>query len=284
MELSSDNFCATGAELDGEPSPSAHGVPAGEGSSHDSILPDSDIVPTPSTPPPQPPAPASRPGPPRAKSLSSQSAPQQLFSLRRVLDKHVPAVSIPTPGGIDLVKQLDFLLASVPSFAAILAFNFLNKTFMQKVLGISKFPPPLVGMFVVFGTMLSLDDENAAKFVAFFEPAVTLLTHFLPAFFMPGLLNAPAAMSDIASADFLKFVLIITLGVTAIAIKASFLAEFIIRAFKIPVPPRAPPSHATFTPWFSSQLESLFGALTAVTGVLALKLPWYVPPSASCRV
>jgi hypothetical protein len=127
------------------------------------------------------------------------------LSLRRVLDQHVPRVKIPKPAGVDLVKQVDYFLAAVPGLAALLAFNFANKMLMLKVLKIAKFPPPLVGMFVFFGTMLSLPPRDAEQFVAFFQPAVTLLTNLLPVFFSPGLINLPSAMADVAWKDFLKF-------------------------------------------------------------------------------
>jgi len=168
------------------------------------------------------------------------------------------------------VKQVDYLLAGVPSLAAMLVFNFVNKEIMTKVLHITKFPPPLVGMFVFFITMLAVEGSDAAMFVDFFEPGVTLLTNFLPVFFMPGLLNAPAALSEIALVDILKFGLVISLGMTAITFKAGFLAEMIMKRSKTPQPPRVAPSNAKFTPWFSEQLELIFFFLTALTGVVAL--------------
>ena len=123
--------------------------------------------------------------------------------------------------------------------------------------GLSKFPPPLVGMILFFGTMLSLEEGAATKFVNFFEPGVTLLTHFLPVFFMPGLLNAPAAMWEFAVVDLLKFFLVIGLGVSAMTIKTAYLSEYIIKLTKTVPPPPAPSSHGKFTPWFSGQVEIL---------------------------
>jgi putative effector of murein hydrolase LrgA (UPF0299 family) len=182
-------------------------------------------------------------------------------------------VKIPTPGGVDLVDHIDYLLAAVPSMAALILFNDINKAFMQKLFKIKQFPPPLVGMFIFFGTMLSLEDSKAARFVDFFEPAVTLLTNFLPVFFMPGLLNAPQAMSKIALSDFLKFVVVIALGMTAITVKAGLLGEYVMGISKAGAPPPAAHSAAKFSPWFSAEAELIAGALTAATGLLAVVKP-----------
>jgi hypothetical protein len=119
---------------------------------------------------------------PPTKSHVSTGSPTQTLSLRRFMKARVPNVKIPTPGGIDIVEHLDILLAAVPSMAALLLFNDVNKAFVRELFKVKKFPPPLVGMFLFFGTMLYLDGKDAAKaakFVAFFEPAVTLLTTFL---------------------------------------------------------------------------------------------------------
>jgi len=147
--------------------------------------------PPPSPPPPSPHAPKS------ATKPAAAGAPKQMLSLRRVLDRAAPAVSLPTPGGVDLVAQIDYFLASVPGMAVFLVFNSLMRIFTRGMLGLATFPPALVGMFIFFFTMIGLEDRDAAKFVAFFDPAVVLLTNFLPVFFLPGLLNAPAAMAQV---------------------------------------------------------------------------------------
>jgi hypothetical protein len=100
---------------------------------------------------------------------------------------------------------------------------------------------------------------------------------------MPGLINAPAAMAKIEWADLAKFVLVITMGMTAITAKAGLLVDRMMQASdqgaQGGAPPRAsPPQSAKFTPYFSRELEIIFGTLTAVTGLLALVDLEITPP------
>lgn len=203
-------------------------------------------------PPPSPPSPneppPSRP-PPEAKqsgvsrlipvtkkntlSAPTPSAPKQAWSLRRVLDQHAPSLKIPTPAGVDIVKQTDYLLAGVPSLAAFLAFNFVNKFILRSMLQITFFPPPLIGMFLFYLAMLSMQDSDAEKCVKFFEPAVALLTNFLPVMFSPGLICTPSATVGIGLVDFLKFTLVIGLGMTAVIFQTGTLTDYIMKISKV---------------------------------------------------
>lgn len=233
---------------------------------------------------PQPPPPAYPSSPAQRKSPVSR-APKHILSLRRVLDKQAPTLKIPTPGGVDLIKQTDYFLAAVPSLVAFVVFNQLIKVFMLHCLNIRKFPPPLVGMFIFFGTLLFLREEAATAMVDFFHPAVTLLTNFLPVFFMPGLLNAPAALSGIAVVDILKFCLVVALGMISITLKAGFLCEYIIKISRAATPDRAPASSIKSEPWFSAHLELIMGCLTALTGLMSLVCAhiFSVPPQARSK-
>ena len=96
-----------------------------------------------------------------------------------------------------------------------------------------------------------------------------------PVFFIPGLISAPAAMAKIEWPDLAKFALVISMGMTAITVKAGLLVDRMMRASEEGAeggaPPRASlPQSTKFTPYFSRELEIIFGALTAVTGLLAL--------------
>jgi len=201
-------------------------------------------------------------------------------------------MQLPTPGGVDLVKQIDYVLAAVPSGAVLIIFNAWLKILMRQVLKIaifatptvgsyipsksktrSKFPPPLVGMFLFFGTMLSLSEANAAKFVDFFAPALDLVTNFLPLFFVPGLISTPAALEGVGLVDVCKFFVVIFMGMVAIAIKSAYVVEYVMKISKVPQPPSQPPTvtkKGQFKSWFSPELEKLFGFLTLATGVVSL--------------
>jgi len=140
----------------------------------------------------------------------------------------------------------------------------------------SKFPPPLVGMFLFLGTLLSLPDAHAAKFVAFFAPALDLITNLFPLFFVPGLIVTPAAMQGVLPVDFVKFFAVVSLGMISITVKSMYVVEFVMQMCKMQQPPSQQPRLAKkgeFTSWFSRELEHLFGVLTLVTGILALWTP-----------
>ena len=177
----------------------------------------------------------SAPPVPKKHTLSAPtpSAPKQAWSLRRVLDQHAPSLKIPTPAGVDIVKQTDYLLAGVPSLAAFLAFNFVNKFILRSMLQITFFPPPLIGMFLFYLAMLSMQDSDAEKCVKFFEPAVALLTNFLPVMFSPGLICTPSATVGIGLVDFLKFTLVIGLGMTAVIFQTGTLTDYIMKISKV---------------------------------------------------
>jgi len=245
----------------------------------------------PAAPPPPPPLPAPKPAADPALISGAKptvsGAPKQILSLRRVL-YFSPALQLQAPGA-ELVDQIDYFLASMPGLAVFLMANSVMTIFTRGVLRLATFPPPLIGMLILFFTMLGLKERDAAKVVAFFDPAVVMLTNFLPVFFLPGLLNAPAAMAEVALVDVLKFCLIVILGMAIITIKASLLSEFIIRSIggsanserrlalsAAPPPPLsagAPLSAPKFAPWFSQQLENVFGLLAAVSGGAALVVP-----------
>ena len=221
-----------------------------------------------------PEAAAAAPSPmPVSKQMKYSGAPKQMLSLRRVLEQHAPKLSIPTPANVDAVKQVDYVLAAVPSLGVIMAFNIALKFVMKNLLGISQFPPPLVGMFIFFGTLVSMKDEDAARFVDFFEPANVLLTNFLPVFFSPGLIRTPAAAKDVKMIDFVKFVATIFVGLVSVLAQTGFLTDFIMRATGAAVPPPAPPKRGKFVPWFSQSSEIIWAVTTALTGVLALAAP-----------
>ena len=67
---------------------------------------------------------------PVSKQMKSSGAPKQMLSLRRVLVQHAPNLSIPTPANVDAVKQVDYVLAAVPSLGVIMAFNIVLKFVM----------------------------------------------------------------------------------------------------------------------------------------------------------
>jgi putative effector of murein hydrolase LrgA (UPF0299 family) len=188
-----------------------------------------------------------------------------MLSLRRLLSEHAPGLEIPKPAGIDLVKQMDYALEAVPGLSAMFASNFIMSTLMKDVLGITKFPPPVVGMFAFFGTMLSLKESDADKFVAFFEPSVKLLTIFLPVFFSPGLIRTPAAARGTNLIDFMKFTLIISLGLVAIIAQTGYVTEYVMKLSKTTPPESQPPAKGTFKPVFSQELELIFGRLAHST-------------------
>ena len=81
------------------------------------------------------------------------------MSLRKILPKDTAI----KPGGVDVVKQVDVLLEALPSGVAFLAANSVFKYVMRNVLGITKFPHALVGMFVFFGAMCSMKPADADK-------------------------------------------------------------------------------------------------------------------------
>ena len=213
--------------------------------------------------------------PPVLQKASPVGAPKQLLSLRRALDTVAPSVKIPTPAGVDLVKQLDYVLEAVPSLSAILLFNFALKGLLRNVLGIKTFPPPLVGMAAFFFTMVNMDSSNAEAVFSFLKPGVALLTNFLALFFLPGLVVTPLAIvrEQVRALDFLKFCLIIFSGMAAILAQTSFLVEFLMKITKAEIPRRLPPTKGKFEPFFSASLEIILGSLTAVTGVAALMAP-----------
>lgn len=259
---------------------------------------------------------AKEPGLKQKQSKTYESgAPTQMLSLRRVLHRVSPEVDFPAPAGFDLVKQVDYVLAAVPSLLAFLAFNHVVKFAMQLGFGGTRFPAPLVGMFLFFFAMLGMSASAAAKFVEFFEPGVTLLTNFLPALFAPGLIRTPAAFKagGVSTEDFAKFGLAIAIGGSAIAVETGMFTELIMRltaarpapagkssvdpAFKAGTlaepaskpwfsfsagTPAAPAAKASagrpaFKPWFSGHLECVAGVLTAATGLLALRFPALMP-------
>jgi hypothetical protein len=185
------------------------------------------------------------------------------------------------------VDLIDYFLASVPGLAVFLMANSVMTIFTRGVLRLATFPPPLIGMLIFFFTMLGLKERDAAKVVAFFDPAVVMLTNFLPVFFLPGLLNAPAAMAEVALVDFLKFCLIVILGMAIITIKASLLSEFIIRSIGGSASTAPPPSGAgaplsapKFTPWFSQQLEMSLGCSL----LSREERRWWCPRCRACTI
>jgi len=217
----------------------------------------------------------SAPPVPKKHTLSAPtpSAPKQALSLRRVLDQHAPSLKIPTPAGVDIVKQTDYLLAGVPSLAAFLAFNFVNKFILRSMLQITFFPPPLIGMFLFYLAMLSMQDSDAEKCVKFFEPAVALLTNFLPVLFSPGLICTPSATVGIGLVDFLKFTLVIGLGMTAVIFQTGTLTDYIMKISKSVAPLDVPPKFSKFVPWFSREIELVLGSVTLLSGLLAVVVP-----------
>ena len=148
-----------------------------------------------------------------------------MLSLRRLVDQHAPTLNIPKPGGVDMIKQVDYALASVPAMSAFLAFNFVLKFIMKGVLKIPIVPPPLVGMFIFFGYMLSLSDADAVKFVDFFTPGNNMLKHFLPVFFIPGLIFTPVAARSIKLLDFIKFATAVMTGMSLVLVQVGTHSE-----------------------------------------------------------
>jgi len=196
-----------------------------------------------------------------------------MLSLRRVLDQHVPTLKIPTPAGVDMVTQIDYALAGLPSLAAFLAFNFVNKFIIRSMLKITSFPPPLIGMFLFFVGMVSMKESDAEKCVEFFEPGVALLTNFLPVLFSPGLICTPSATVGIGFVDFLRFTLVIGLGMTAVIFQTGMLTDYIMKISKAVAPPAEAPKFSKFVPWFSDQIELIFGSVTLLSGLLAVVMP-----------
>jgi putative effector of murein hydrolase len=151
-------------------------------------------------------------------------------------------------------------------------FNFIVKGIMRNVLKVN-FPAPLIGMVIFFFSMANMQDNDAAKFVEFFEPGVVLLTQFLPVFFIPGLISTPRAATGIRLLDVLKFASIVVIGMTAILFEVGHIVELVMKITKKTPPEPLPPKFGKFVPWFSEDVEIIFGALTGLTGLLAYVVP-----------
>ena len=81
------------------------------------------------------------------------------MSLKKILPKGVTLRA----AGVDVVQQTDVLLEALPSLAAFMGSNLVFKYVMREVLGITKFPHALVGMFVFFGGMCAMKPADADK-------------------------------------------------------------------------------------------------------------------------
>lgn len=251
------------AQTDGSPPVHPSNIPVEE--------PEAAPVP-PVAPPSPPPPPPSRPPPKREQPAAPSSAPKKgmpVMSLRKILPKDTAI----KPGGVDVVKQVDVLLEALPSGVAFLAANSVFKYVMRNVLGITKFPHALVGMFVFFGAMCSMKPADADKVVSFFKPGLELITAFLPAFFAPGLLLTPLAARGTSGLDFAKFVGVIFLNLPVVYVMIGYAVMFLQKLSGNPVPKPLPRSSAAFKAWFSPALEKIFGTATAASALGSLLLP-----------
>ncbi|EKX42556.1 hypothetical protein GUITHDRAFT_111531 [Guillardia theta CCMP2712] len=199
---------------------------------------------------------------PPSRPISTPTPAKPTMSLRRILPKNLNVKVV----DVDVVQQIDYGLETIPSIAAFLTINLALKYLMRQVLGITKFPHPLVGMFMAFAGLMSMKEKDAAKVVSFFKPGLDLLTNFLPAFFAPGLIVTPLAMKDVSAVDFTKFLSVLGLGGSGlyfiIANVVAILQEKGNREQK--AQPQAP-KRAGFKSWFSPQLEKIFFTLTGLS-------------------
>uniref|UniRef100_A0A6U4VXY5 LrgB-like protein n=1 Tax=Hemiselmis andersenii TaxID=464988 RepID=A0A6U4VXY5_HEMAN len=184
-------------------------------------------------------------------------------------------------GGVDLVDQSRHLVKTIPSMAAFLTLNHVLKFIMKTKLKLHTFPHTLTGMLLLFGGLCFTETKNAAKVVDFMEPATTLLTNFLPSFFIPALIVAPLAARDIPGIDIAKFLAIISIALTGGAGFTGHLVQGLQRLDgQKPAKQggaKASPSNAAFKSWFSPEIEKLFAAVTALSGAAALAVPQAKP-------
>ena len=94
------------------------------------------------------------------------------MSLRRILPRNLSL----KVADVDVVQQIDYGLETIPSLAAILTINYALKYLMRQVLGITKFPHPLVGMFMAFAGLMSMKEKDAVK-VRLLEINIFLVFH-----------------------------------------------------------------------------------------------------------
>ena len=135
-------------------------------------------------------------------------------------------------------------------------------------------------MMGLFGALSYSEEENAKKVVDFMEPATTLLTNFLPCFFIPALIVAPLATRGISNSDIGKFLAIISIGLPSLLAFTGHLVQGLQAATGTGTPKsnkkkskKSKNKVAKYTSWFSPSLEKVFAAGTLGLGVLSLKIP-----------
>ncbi|KAJ1493869.1 LrgB-like family-domain-containing protein, partial [Baffinella frigidus] len=246
------------AQTDGGPAPPKDTAAPGE--------PAAAPQPPPPSPPPAPPPPPPAPPPPpkRAQPSAPKSAPKKgmpVMSLKKILPKGMTLRA----AGVDAIEQTDVLLEALPSLLAFMGSNLVFKHVMREVLGITKFPHALVGMFVFFGGMCAMKPSDADKVVTFFKPGLDILTAFLPAFFAPGLVLTPLAATGISSLDLSKFLGILSVNLFVLYGTVGSVVAYLQKLSGMPIPAGLPPSNNKYKAWFSPALEKIFFASTFAT-------------------
>jgi len=133
-------------------------------------------------------------------------------------------------------------------------------------------------MLILFSALAASEDDDAQKVVDFMEPGTTLLTNFLPSFFIPALIVAPLATRNIASIDIAKFLSVISIGLPSVLVFTGHLIQLLqkLSGQTLVKTHKKPKGVSTVKPssWFSPALEKMFIASTAGSAILSLALPW----------
>lgn len=187
--------------------------------------------------------------------------------------------SNPEPGTIEaLAAQAGKLANATPSLVVFIAMNY-AMTKLFKHYGLASVPPPLVGMFLLFGVLLSLPEATAGQVVNFFKPGTDLITRFLPMFFVPALIVLPLSASTLAGVDAAKCLAVILLGLLGCYTSTAMVVEFLQKV----APPQTTVADSSGSlPGFSQFLEGMFAAFVVISGAAAVKAPQVAPAFMLC--
>lgn len=190
------------------------------------------------------------------------------------------STSEPSPGTVSaLVVQAKKLATASPSLAAFVVLNLLMTRAIKQA-GLSSMPPPLVGMFAMFGTLLALPDDASDKVVSFFKPAVDMITRFLPLFFVPALIALPLSASGVAGVDAAKGLAAILAGLVGCYASTAVVTVGLQKIS--PPPPAVEAAAGGSLPGFSQFLESMFGTFVLLSGLAATRAPQFAPVFMLC--
>jgi len=139
-----------------------------------------------------------------------------------------------------------------------------------KKYGLALLPPPLVGMFAIFFSLLALPESAASGVVSFFKPGVDLITRFLPMFFVPALVVLPLSASGISGDTAIR-----ALGVVIGTMLFSFAstAGFTTALQNLSPQREAVKEAGGSLPGFSGFLQRLLATCTLLAGALSVGLP-----------